>query len=192
MNDFGLNQQLLIWINQDWANPVFDVFFQWLSAKASFSIPLLGIIIVIIGYRFGKSGWLFGLLLILVTSISDLLGNSLKDLFQHARPCLQMHDFIRFPKGGDTYCESSISGMPSNHAMNFFATFSFICFFFPQRQVIIPSLILTVLVGISRIYLGEHYPSQVITGAIFGSVLGLSLAVLCAKGLKRRLHFHET
>lgn len=191
MQELTLNEKVLIWINQDWANPVFDIFFEWLSMKWGFSIPLLFLIILYIGQRFGKSGWIIGCILIVTTSTSDLLGNFLKDIFQHGRPCLDFYDFIRYPDGGETRCETSTSGMPSNHAMNFFATFTVISFFFPHRHILTISITLATLVGISRIYLGEHYPSQVLVGAIFGALLGITIAVISKTALRKSLNSHD-
>ncbi len=178
MDNFGLDERLLIWINQDWANPLLDGWFLWLSSKATFSIPLLIIVILVIGFRYHRQGWLLGGLLLLAIAISDALGNFLKDVFQQARPCLELYAYIRNPDGGTSQCASSISGMPSNHAMNFFTLFALLSYFFPRRSVIINSGIVACLVGISRIYLGEHYPSQVLAGATFGLILGTLLALL--------------
>ena len=191
MESLSLNDKLLIWINQDWANPVFDAFFTWLSMKAGFSVPLLVAIVIYIAWKYKANGWLLGLLILLTTGISDLIGNTLKDIFLQPRPCLELHDYIRSAWDGSTFCASSTSGMPSNHAMNFFATFSFICFFFPNQRVIITSIALAGLVSLSRIYLGEHYPSQVAVGMIFGLILGFCLAIGCQKLFRQQLKFNE-
>lgn len=190
MDTLSTNEKLLIWINQDWANPVFDALFTWLSMKGGFSIPLIIGIILYLGWRYGKPGWIFGLLVILLTAISDLLGNTLKDIFQHARPCLDYYDLIRTPYGISAQCASSTSGMPSNHAMNFFSVFIFISIFFPKPKVIFASITIASLVAISRIYLGDHFPAQVLVGTIIGSALGAVFAGLIHK-FYPSLRFYE-
>jgi len=190
MDKLNFNESLLVWINQDLSNPLFDVFFTWLSMKAGFSLPLILLIILYIGKRYGKQGWIFGGLIIILTIFTDLIGNTLKDLFQHARPCLEMYDLIRAPFSENTQCETSTSGMPSNHAMNFFSVFTFISFFFPYRKVIISSFGIAALVAISRVYLGDHFPSQILVGSAIGMALGLGFAGLIHKW-QPSLRFYE-
>lgn len=64
---------------------------------------------------------------------------------------------------------------PSNHAANFFSLASVLTFFY-RKQRWIPWLI-AVLVAYSRVYVGRHYPLDVLAGAILGFVIG---RVLCA------------
>ena len=123
--------------------------------------------------------------------MSDIVGSYLKSVFLQARPCFELYDYIRV-EGVEGYrCASSESGMPSNHAINFFATFSFICFFFRYKTVIIASVALATLVSLSRIYLGMHYPSQVLVGGTIGLILGLSCALLCQHFFGARIKLHE-
>jgi len=185
----GLNETLLLWINQDWANPVFDFFFFWISEKYTFSIPLLAIIWITFGIKYGKKGWLLGALSILVTATGDLFGNFLKDIIQHPRPCLDMYALVRVPFDVSTPCSTSTSGMPSNHALNFFATFCFIAYFIRIRWVIIASITLSILVALSRVYLAKHYPAQIAVGSFIGCVYGLSIAWICHRYFKHRLPF---
>jgi len=183
----GINEQLLIWVNQGWANPVFDLFFYWISEKYTFSFPLLLIIWSTLGLKLGKKGWLLGGLMILVTAAGDAFGNMLKHYFEHPRPCLEMFEHIRMHYKESTQCVSSATGMPSNHALNFFATFCFLSFFIRLPWVIITSISLSVLVAISRVYLAHHFPAQILAGTIIGCVYGLSAAWLCHHYFKDRL-----
>lgn len=182
-----MNESLLLWINQQWHTPFLDIFFTWISDKNTFSFPLLGGIILVLGLKYGKPGWHVGLLMILVAATGDLLGNFLKSIFAQPRPCLDLWQVIRMPHADTTRCLISQSGMPSNHALNFFATFSFLSFFVRRHSIIIASIILCTLVAISRIYLGEHFPSQVLAGAAIGTLYGLSIAWICKRFLHQQL-----
>lgn len=186
-----MNESLLLWINQGWHTPPLDVFFTWVSEKNTFSFPLIGLIILFLGFRFGKSGWMLGFAMLLVAGTSDLLGNVLKSIFAQARPCLEYWDVIRMPHAESTRCMSSESGMPSNHALNFFSTFIFLSFFVQRHIFTISSIVLCTLVAISRIYLGEHFPSQVISGALIGSVYGLAVALICNRLFHKQLSIHR-
>jgi len=183
-----MNESLLLWINQGWHTPQLDIFFTWLSEKSTFSFPLLALIILILGFRYGKSGWVLGFLMLLVAGTGDLLGSFLKSTFAHPRPCLEYWEQIRMPYTESVRCMSSESGMPSNHALNFFATFSFLSFFMRHHIFIIFSIILCTFVGISRIYLGQHFPTQVLSGALIGTVYGLAIAMICRYYLDKKIN----
>jgi len=186
-----MNESLLLWINQGWQSPQLDVLFIWLSAKKTFSFPLLASIILFLGWRYGKPGWWLGLAMILVAASGDLLGNILKSLFAHPRPCLEYWDQVRMPRASSSRCMSSESGMPSNHALNFFATFTFLAFFVRRHSFTIAVIVLSSLVAISRVYLGEHFPAQVITGAGIGILYGLLIAVICKKTIYDKLNIYQ-
>jgi len=186
-----MNESLLLWINQGWQSPQLDMLFIWLSAKATFSFPLMLIIIVFLGVRFGRPGWFLGLGMIIVAASGDLFGNLLKSIFAQPRPCLEYWDVIRMPRAESTRCMSSDNGMPSNHALNFFATFSFLAFFVRRHSFTIAVVVLSSLVALSRVYLGEHFPSQIAAGSGIGIVYGLTLALLGKHYFYEKLNIYQ-
>ncbi len=186
-----MNESLLLWVNQGWQNPQLDLFFIWLSAKAGFSFPLLAFIILFLGLKFGKNGWFLGLAMILVAATGDLFGNFLKSLFAQPRPCLEFWDVIRMPRAESTRCMSSETGMPSNHSLNFFATFTFLAFFVRRHTFTIAAIVLCSLVAISRVYLGEHFPTQIAAGALIGLAYGLVTAMLYKRFFNHKLDIYQ-
>jgi 3-deoxy-D-manno-octulosonic-acid transferase len=62
--------------------------------------------------------------------------------------------------------------MPSNHALNFFLAASFLGVVLRSWKWGITFGLIAFTVALSRVYLGVHYPSQVLVGAIVGSLLG--------------------
>ncbi|GIS54101.1 hypothetical protein Ct9H90mP29_11430 [bacterium] len=78
--------------------------------------------------------------------------------------------------------------MPSNHAANIF-TFAVILSYFYERYKT-PLFLLAYLIAFSRVYVGVHYPGDVLVGSIFGYALGwiiLTLwVILKMRELKRR------
>jgi len=65
---------------------------------------------------------------------------------------------------------TKLSSFPSGHAMMFFALIPTMSKNFPKTKVFFWTI--AVLVGLSRIYLGVHYFSDVVAGAIFGYAIG--------------------
>ena len=105
----------------------------------------------------------------LVTGLGDLLGNFLKDLFLQPRPCFSHIDL--FPS--IDRCGSDLTGMPSNHALNFFIFSTLLHLYFKNRIISIIFFTSSVFVALSRVLLVKHLLSQVIIGALIGIVMGI-------------------
>jgi undecaprenyl-diphosphatase len=69
--------------------------------------------------------------------------------------------------------------MPSGHAMNAFAGAVLLAAAVPRARW--PLLVLAALIALSRVYLGVHFPSDVIAGALLGSAIGAAAAWLLAR-----------
>jgi len=173
-----MDKHILLWINQDWSHPWLDFYFGWVSEKASFSLPLFIIIMLLLSKQYGRDGFKLSILLAIVIGFGDLFGNMLKYLTELPRPCLEDYAVIRRPGLSSTCCLTSTTGMPSNHALNFFAAVSFLWRVLPHCRWILVLLFIACSVAISRIYLATHYPSQVLIGVLLGIAIGTSFAYL--------------
>jgi 4-amino-4-deoxy-L-arabinose transferase-like glycosyltransferase/membrane-associated phospholipid phosphatase len=94
-------------------------------------------------------------------AFADGSGNLLKHLFARERPCAalaQVH--LLAGCGGFSF--------PSNHAANAFA-FAMSFWFLRRNAAGVLCVVVASLVGISRVYVGVHYPSDVVAGALVGS-----------------------
>lgn len=104
--------------------------------------------------------------------VSDWLGGEIKKIIMRPRPFLVFDDArVLVGKGGSF-------SMPSNHAINSFAA-AVSLFYFTWRKIppawAIYPLVLAGLIAFSRVYVGVHYPSDVVAGALFGTSLSLVL-----------------
>lgn len=96
----------------------------------------------------------------------------LKPYFHRLRPSLEpdiMYS-LRIPAGrGGGY------SFPSSHAANVFAVASYLSLVFRHRITTISLYVWALLVGISRIYLAMHYPSDVLCGTAIGILIGFTV-----------------
>lgn len=110
-----------------------------------------------------KSNYLNSLEMLSTSLISSFLTTSLKFAFDTPRP------FVTYPNDITQYAHAGSKSFPSGHTSFCFATATSFSLLYPKWYVIAPMYTWASLVGYSRMYLGVHYPSDVLVGAIIGS-----------------------
>jgi len=114
---------------------------------------------------------------------SDQLSDLVKDTVQRLRPSHQpglMVHIVEAYKGG-------IYGFYSAHASNTFSVvvFAFILLGRKYLYVYIPAILWSLFMSYSRIYLGVHYPGDIIAGWIAGGLVGLMFGKLAQLAITR-------
>lgn len=147
------------------------------------------VILIYISYKYGgKRGKIAAVLTIFLILVSDQFGASfLKPLIHRLRPCNALTDVLT-PLG----CTGSFS-FPSNHALNNFAAAVFFYRLFPKLKTAL--FVVASLIAISRVYLGLHYPSDIVGGALIGAGIGYLFSILALKidkFLNRRTRIKES
>jgi undecaprenyl-diphosphatase len=104
-------------------------------------------------------------------------------MVKRIRPCNALTDAIT-PLG----CTGSYS-FPSNHALNNFAAATFYYRLYPNLKWILFTV--ASLVSISRVYLGLHYPSDILGGALLGIIFGYIFSMLVL-WLNTKFTFHKS
>jgi len=112
--------------------------------------------------------------IIILIIFTDQTGHRLlKEIFQRIRPCNALPDVMT-----PIDCRGSFS-LPSNHALNNFAAATFLWRLFPKFKWVF--FITAFLLALSRVYLGLHYPSDIVAGAIIGSAFGYLFSIAALK-----------
>jgi membrane-associated phospholipid phosphatase len=135
-----------------------------------FGDGILAILVCLILFLFKKKQESLFLLISFV--LSSILAQVLKNSFHRLRPVNFFHDYS-YHKLIDGFTNSVYHSFPSGHTTTIFALATMVVFFTKKRSYHILVLIVAILVGYSRIYLGQHFLEDVIFGAIIGTTISL-------------------
>jgi len=118
-----------------------------------------------------------GLMAIVTYCISGILSQVLKAYIPEARPAVDVHT-----AGYSHFIENvtlhNFHSFPSGHATSAFALATVLCFAAKNKSATWLYLGLAMLIGYSRIYLGQHFPDDVLAGALLGTVTSVVCWVL--------------
>jgi undecaprenyl-diphosphatase len=169
-----IDSDLFLFLNglhADWMDEVMV-----LITKMWVWFPLYLLLIYWTVKQYGKRCWWVFLAVAIVVLCSDQLSSHVcKPLFHRLRPCYNtdLQDLIHLPKGlaGGKY------GFVSSHAANTFAVASFLTAALRKNHkwMGIVLYLWAFISSYSRIYMGYHYPGDILCGAILGILIGLTL-----------------
>ena len=165
-----LDVSLFYLLNGKAQNPVLDFVMPILTTLDYWRIPIiiLAVGLVIFGKKRGR---IVVLLLVLGITLSDQICNSvLKPLVGRVRPCNVLAN-VHLLVG----CTKAFS-FPSSHATNIFTGMSIFSFVYPRLKI--GFFVIAALVAYSRVYVGVHYPFDVLAGAALGIACAVSVIVL--------------
>ena len=177
------DRDLLTTINFDGPTG-YDFFWAIYSDKWTW-IPF---ILVIVYCLLRPGNWKHRLLIIgsvaLLFLLSDFVVSSfIKNVICRPRPShdpavMSLLSYVNDYRGG-------AYGFPSNHASNGFATATFLALLFRNRWVTLSAFLWAVGSCYSRMYLGVHYPTDILCGALLGTLFAFLVFILYKKAAKR-------
>ena len=185
----AFDSQLFLFLNgwhADWLDPVMvaiTAMWPWM--------PLYGLLLYMVFKQYGKRGWwvLLGVAVVILCT-DQLSAHVCKPLFHRLRPCFnpELDGLVHLPKGlpGGRY------GFVSSHAANTFGVAAFLTPVLRKQWCWIGWMLYgwAFISSYSRIYLGVHYPGDIICGAALGILMGLMAALLIRKPILFKDHLN--
>ena len=176
------DKQAMIFLN-NLGSSTFDPFWILVSEKW-FWIPLYVIFLYFLYKNFNKKS-LFYILLFVALGItaSDQITNIFKFGFERLRPCHDpsLEGLLREVKCGGKF------GFYSAHSSNSFFVATYLTILLGKKIKQLPYFLFVwaAIVAYSRVYLGMHFPGDIIVGAIMGILLALFFGTLAKKVIKK-------
>ncbi|MFQ5865494.1 MAG: phosphatase PAP2 family protein [bacterium] len=166
----NIDAELFYLINRDFANPFFD----WLMPIITNQHYWMGLSVVVwlaLIAKGGRVGRTVAILIIPTLVLAQLSSSTwFKPLFARLRPCQALTDVRLLIDCIDNYA------FPSGHAADSFAAAWLLAYFYKRLTLVFFTL--ATVVSFSRIYIGVHYPADVLAGSFLGiCCAGLSIVL---------------
>jgi undecaprenyl-diphosphatase len=166
----GIDTQLFYLINVTLANPLTDKLMPFITERDNWFI-FFGIMWLAMLFNGGKRGIIAAILILITITVSDQASSSLiKDLVQRIRPCNVLNGVHLLVN-----CTGSYS-FPSSHAVNHFAGAFLLSHFFHEYRFALYGG--GFVVALSRIFVGVHYPFDMLGGMLIGILIGYVIVQL--------------
>jgi len=163
---FQLDGNILLWIQEyirnDFLTPIFK-FITHLGDEGYVWIAIAVLLLFVKNYR--KVGLMVG-----GSLLGSLLFNNMivKNIVARPRPYRMMEELtILIPEPGEY-------SFPSGHTSSSFAAGVVLYLMLPKKYGV-PAMVLAFLIGISRLYVGVHYPTDVLGGIVMGTLIAVGV-----------------
>lgn len=169
---------LFYWINRNGQNALFDQVMPFISNERNFFIPIAIAWLCLMIWKNTKARVVALAIIALLACTDQLCTLVLKPAFSRLRPYDAISNVRLYEGPGMPWQITSLEkkrmdgntkSMPSAHATNIFAAAVFLSYYFRRTWPLM--FLIAAVVGYSRVYLGVHFPLDVVVGAITGGLL---------------------
>ncbi len=165
-----IDTALFRFINSTIANPVTDFLMPIVTSDWNLHIAFGLIMLIILIKGSTRLRWLVLFALLTVAATDQINSAVLKTFFDRTRPCHTLSDVHLLVNCG------AGKSMPSSHSANSFGQAMLFALMFPRKRWYLFSI--AAIIAFSRVFVGVHYPFDVIVGALVGMLLGWLIYLL--------------
>jgi membrane-associated phospholipid phosphatase len=156
-----------------------DTIFAWITFMGDGLFTVIVFVVLLIRRYWSRATQVMAAFL-----LSALVAQILKNLFSMPRPKQFFHPGV-YPYFIDGVTHVGFASFPSGHTTSIFALATLLAIFTRDRKTKIACLLGGVLVGYSRIYLGQHFLGDVLTGSLIGTITAVLIHWLFVQKLQR-------
>ena len=170
----NIDIELLKFINLNLSNNLFDVIMPFVRNKINW-VPLYLIVGLYLLYNYKWKGFVVIVFVVLSVTLADVVSSHLlKPTFARVRPCFDS-DLPFTVRLVVDHCSGAFS-FPSSHAANHFAIAISLGLIMIRKPLILAfGVIWAALIGFAQVYVGVHYPSDVLVGSLLGILIGYGM-----------------
>ena len=167
MPDFiqQIDQQVLVWIAEHIRCALLDPFMKLYTQLGNSGLLFIVLGIALLFFKRTRKAGCSALCAMLIGLV--VVNFTIKPLVARERPWLVIEGFVNLVPEHDPH------SFPSGHTNAAFAFAVALCMAAPKRWMKVTAVCLAAVMGLSRLYVGVHFPSDVLAGAVIGSLCGL-------------------
>lgn len=166
-----IDTSVFLFLHTEFRNSFFDIAMPFITRYSG----VLFIPLILCAFVQEKSRtWLYFLIAVCTLVLSEGSVHILKEVFARQRPCVTIENIHLVVSCGDSF------SMPSGHASNALAFATVYCLLL-KSAIRYAFLFVAAVVGFSRVYVGVHYPSDVLAGFLLGAGIAFLMFRICKK-----------
>ena len=161
-----LDEQALVWIAQHVRCGLLDPFMKVYTQLGNTGMLFIALGLALLLFRSTRRAGFSALCAMLIGLV--VVNFTIKPLAARERPWLVIENFVNLVP------EKDPNSFPSGHTNAAFAFALAVSLSAPKRWMKIAAVCAAAVMGLSRLYVGVHFPSDVLAGALIGSLCGLA------------------
>lgn len=161
-----IDEAALLWIAEHLRTPALTALLSFYTQLGNSGLLFIALAVLLLFFRSTRKGgaaaltaMFFGLI---VTNLT------IKPLVSRLRPWIVMENFTAL------VAEPDPNSFPSGHSCSAFAFAVALCIMLPKRWMKVTALCMAAVMALSRLYVGVHFPSDVVVGSLIGALCGLA------------------